>query len=365
MSNFNIKIKIIHFIFIFLSILKETLSQSLPSKVHKLKESNVTFEFQEEKISMKIYKNKTNKNTNETYEAYISTKLESIKEVFPNGNSFNVPLPKFKLINYDKKYSEQQVVDCRKSDIIATNILKNDNIFNKTSMINITYKLFNDSGWIDENTNYIQKGNLFLETRIFNYPFCEEIINSYNNKNFSTNNFEINNYPNCLENWKWDNNTKKYVEKESPKGVSNPSNHSSLEFTYSFENNDDTKFKYNVENGVPNQTESRSYMRIYRQLFTDRKIDWQLPNYPLISNEGKSITVRHKLFKNETINWIFYDLEYEKSPPNFRKVSTYIAYVIFIGIVVFIIFYLIKRKRKKDAMIEDEKNEKNQTLNSA
>ena len=44
--------------------------------------------------------------------------------------------------------------------------------------------------------------------------------------------------------------------------------------TYSFTTNDKTKFKYDIEaGGIPNQTEGNSYMRIYRQIYTDKQLD--------------------------------------------------------------------------------------------
>jgi hypothetical protein len=346
---------------IFCVLIKQILTQISPNYV--VKESNITFEFKENSVDINIYKNKTKINENITYLAKIQAKLVSIKEIFPNGLFYQIAIPKFRLFNLNNLYNEQNLIDSIRSDIIAEDILGYDKIIDKNSSINIAYKLFNESGWIDDNTNYIQKGNLFLETRVKNYPFCENLINEYNQKNLSSNNLDLNLYKNCKKNWIYDNSTKKYIE--IPNLNQSKKNVSYLEFSYSFLSNDQTKFNYDLESGeITNQTEGNSYIRIYREIRTDEKVDYQLSGYPLLSAYPsvyekqiyEKLIVRYNNFNQSAINWIFVDLEYKKSPPNFRNVSTILTFIIIAAIIIIIIAYMISRKKKKDELLKEDKN---------
>jgi len=335
------------------------------AELNSLKINNVTWEYDDKypSINLSYEKSQNEKKT-------IKIKLIEIRERFANNQTFTKSqIPPMNLTDLNLTYSDQSV-DCDKINIQSNNILNittNDSLINiKKPNLEIQYFFFNDTGWIDDQTNYVRHGNLMIQLNIYNYSFCEDIVNEFNRfiseKNTTAiNAFNIKNYPNCMDYYQKDPISGKYILLENKyfnqSMLNNWKNISYFEVIFEIISNDETIFIYDKVGEVLVQKANYSYLRLYQSIQLDEKDDNMEDGYPKISTLGNSkyITLQFPKFKNKGTAWIFVDMNFIPAPTNFKNFANIAFFVILICTVIAIVFVLYRRKKLKEQLLMEEK----------
>lgn len=341
-----------------------------------IKEVNFTYDNQNPSFDISIQKlNKENK----TEIKSINMRLNSFREVFRNNltsQKFET-FPKMFLTDNQTDYEEQKI-KCNKINLQSnnflsynsTNLIDIDKAYDdslnltttKAAVLEVQYFLFKETGWIDDNTNYVRPGNLMIEINIFNYTFCEDLVNSYNSfpKNTSLmKSFDINDFPNCKGYWEKDDLTGKInIIDNKILNISNQNwkNKSYFEMEFELNTNDDTNYVYD-QNEVLKLKTNNSYVRLYQGIMLDNEDAYMEDNYPSVnwSLDKKKVVLQIPKFAKKATAWIFVDMNYMEPPENFKNFSTIAFFILLAGAIGIIAYILIRRKKMKEQLIMEEK----------
>ncbi len=242
-------------------------------------------------------------------------------------------------------------------------------LFNTTT-VEVQYLLFQEPGWIDDQTNYVRAGNLMIEINLRNYTFCEDLVANYNkiieSKNANAG-FDIKAFPNCKgDAWSKDEATGKFSLNENKNfNIRNASasdknwkNKSYFEIAFELNTNDNTNYVYDDPYKVLEGLKTNnSYLRLYQSIKLDNQISYMENGFPSVSwnTESKRIVLQIPKFTNTATAWIFVDMNFIQPPANYKSFATIAFYVILVLLVLFVAYILINRKRMKEKLMMEEK----------
>lgn len=358
-----------------------TLISFINSTENKIEIEGVSFQFNNETSSFNLSISKQNKQ-NQTETKRISMKISDFREVFPNKLSSKnfTDFPLMRQTDNNTRFHEQ-LITCNKINLQADNFFSlnassnsNSNLVNSVNLtaLEIQYFLFQEPGWIDDQTNYVRPGNLMIEINLSNYSFCENLADDYNkilevNKNASAiANFDINEFPNCKGIWVKDEKTGKINLREnknfninnvSDSSFKNMKNKSYFELAFELNTTDDTNLVYDDPNKVLELNTNNSYLRLYQSIKLDDKEAFMEEGFPSVNwnTESKRIVLQIPKFRSKATAWIFVDMNYLKPPANYKGFANIAFYIILVLFVLLGVYMLIKRKRMKKQLIMEEK----------